>query len=946
MSIRGLIRIANITQLILLAVLATGLIWLARGQHTLNGMVHEFSHLESLLGELGDSVQQTYADALAFVVTGDKASLEAWQHTLQVAQGEAPRPQSSRLAPGQTVSLNALAEGLILPPGVLDQVRALLNETAQLAYLTEATVGRAMGEARAEGRPPDPEGARRMLRSTGLDRLPLELESRMRALRERWRGDFLNEMKARQASLLPLLAAVLAGLSLLAVSAVINIYVCHTRVVRPLRAVNRYAAAVAAGEDPPPLRLRHQDELAGMFATLQHMQATLQARINALKAAELTARNNRKQAVQARTQALTSLELAQRASRVQDDFLRRISHEIRTPLNAIIGMSYLSLQTELSGVQRDYLAQINKSGSVLLDMVNRILDFSSASEGHVQLEPQPFVLARFVELLRQSVAGAALEKKLDLRFVLDPALPATITGDERHLEEVLRILLDNAVRYTSRGVVECRAQPAPPSEDPIAASAPDRLRLRFVVADTGPGMDAQQLCTVFDPFTPGDESLTRADSGLGLGLALARQLVHLMGGDLQVESVPGKGTTFSFALDFARPQTLAAEPDPAPNPTQLRPVVLVVDDNEINAQISRELLLRAGLEVRLANNGQEALETVRQGGVDVVLMDVQMPVMDGLEATRRIRALGHTPHSLPVIAMTAHTDAASRHDGKAVGMNDYLTKPVDPTALYDALCRWLPGGLPCCPDTGTAPVGPTPDASSPDKTTATASAGDDEKIAPDAARPDATPSDPPINFEAGLATVGGNNGLYSDLLLRFMEHYGDSPRELEALLAAGDYRAAARLAHTVKGVAANLGVERIRKLTTEMEANLPHSAPPQELMTDFAHSMAEALAQISTLQRHGDATTGGQRRLSAARLEALHEVLETLPERMITDWGGAEAALARFAPLTQGTPYAGDVTDILHRLRDFDTEGMARRANLLLERLENPAPSPEEAPQS
>lgn len=423
MSIRGLIRIANITQLILLAVLATGLIWLARGQHTLNGMVHEFSHLESLLGELGDSVQQTYADALAFVVTGDKASLEAWQHNLQVAQGEAPRPQSSRLAPGQTVSLNALAEGLILPPGVLDQVRALLNETAQLAYLTEATVGRAMGEARAEGRPPDPEGARRMLRSTGLDRLPLELESRMRALRERWRGDFLNEMKARQASLLPLLAAVLAGLSLLAVSAVINIYVCHTRVVRPLRAVNRYAAAVAAGEDPPPLRLRHQDELAGMFATLQHMQATLQARINALKAAELTARNNRKQAVQARTQALTSLELAQRASRVQDDFLRRISHEIRTPLNAIIGMSYLSLQTELSGVQRDYLAQINKSGSVLLDMVNRILDFSSASEGHVQLEPQPFVLARFVELLRQSVAGAALEKNWTCALCSTPPCP-------------------------------------------------------------------------------------------------------------------------------------------------------------------------------------------------------------------------------------------------------------------------------------------------------------------------------------------------------------------------------------------------------------------------------------------------------------------------------------------------------------------------------------------
>ncbi len=938
MSIRGLFRMANITQLALLAVLATGLLWLARGQHALNGMVREFSHFETLLGEMGSTVQQAYADALAFVVTGDRSSLEAWRQGVEVIRGEAPRPANSRLAPGQKISLSALADGLHAPPEILTQLRELLDATAQIAYLTETTVGRALGQAKAEGRPADPEGARRMLRSTGLDRLPLKLEARLRALREEWRGTFLNELAARQAGLLPLLAAVLAGLGLLAVSAVVNMYVCHTRVVRPLRAVSRYAAAVAAGKDPSPLRLTHQDELSGMFAALQGMQATLFARINELKAAELTAHNNRRQAVQARTQALTSLELAQRASRVQDDFLRRVSHEIRTPLNAIIGMSYLSLQTELSGVQRDYLAQINKSGSVLLDMVNRILDFSNASEGIVQMEPQPFVLAKFVELLRQSVAGAALEKQLDLRVALDPDLPAAVTGDERHLEEALRILLDNAVRYTRQGVVECRVLPDPANAAPDPAAGP---RLRFIVSDTGPGMSPAQLATIFEPFTPGDESLTRAGNGLGLGLALARQLVHLMGGELQVESTPGKGTAFFFSLTFAPPQAAAAVA-PAPAPAQERPVALVVDDNEINAQISQELLLRAGLEVRLAANGQEALEAVRRGDVSVVLMDVQMPVMDGLEATRRIRAMGYSPARLPVIAMTAHTDAASRHDGKTVGMNDYLTKPVDPAALYDALCRCLPDGLPARPDAPQETAAP-PAPGEPAPLPQAAKAADADPHAAAAGPADAAAQTPPVNFEAGLATVGGNNRLYHDLLLRFMEHYGDSPRELEGLLAAGDYRAAARLAHTVKGVAANLGVERIRKLTAAMEANLPHSAPPPALMADFAHSMAEALACISTLQGHSVTATDGRLCLSAARRLELFALLETLPERMITDWGSAEATLARFVPLVEGTPYAGDVTEVLHRLRDFDTEGMARRTELLLEKLEAAARSEEEA---
>jgi Signal transduction histidine kinase len=334
-------------------------------------------------------------------------------------------------------------------------------------------------------------------------------------------------------------------------------------------------------------------------------------------------------------------------------------------------------------------------------MVNRILDFSSANEGLLRRENRAFQLPRLLELLRQSVAGSALEKQLELIFTLDPAVPVVVEGDERHLEEVLRILLDNAVKYTRTGSVECSVQLA------HGGLEDGGCRLLFVVADSGPGMDAVLKDKLFEPFALGDESLTRSNSGLGLGLALARQLVNLMGGELSVASAPGKGSRFFFELGFgwvqqgeAITETTSAQEEAAAvvdsalgAATTSHRTVLVVEDNDINAQIASELLTQAGLAVRVASNGLAAVEEVRGGGVDLVLMDVQMPVMDGLQATMRIRALGFSPADLPILAMTAHADAASRLEGKNVGMNDYLTKPVDPAALYAALETWLPGGL-------------------------------------------------------------------------------------------------------------------------------------------------------------------------------------------------------------------------------------------------------------
>ena len=726
--------------------------------------------------------------------------------------------------------------------------------------------------------------------------------------------------------------AMAVALLALAASAVINVYIFQKRVVQPLGEVSRYAEGVAEGGDPAPVKIQHQDELASMFDALQRMKGTLFTRIRELKEAERRARKSKQQAVLARAQALTSLELAQKASHVQEDFLRRMSHEIRTPLNAIIGMSYLSLQAGPSGVQRDYISQINKAGSVLLDMVNRILDFSSANEGLLRRENRAFQLPRLFELLRQSVAASALEKQLELNFIIDPAAPAVVEGDERHLEEVLRILLDNAVKYTRNGVVECSVQYAHDGPD-------DTCRLLFVVADSGPGMDAALKEKLFEPFALGDESLTRSNSGLGLGLALARQLVDLLGGELCVASSLGKGSRFFFEISVVRVQPVCSlETSPAQEAQEAvesifmpadvqQHTVLVVEDNDINAQIASELLSQAGLAVRMASNGMAAVDEVRAGGVDLVIMDVQMPVMDGLEATRRIRDLGYSPESLPILAMTAHADAASRMDGKNVGMNDYLTKPVDPAALYAALERWLPGGLEHNPLVQNAGPEQAPESEN-------GASEFDMMRGSEAAV--AEPECPAVNVEAGLATVGGNHDLYRELLLRFVDHYGDSARELRGLLACGDLRGAARLAHTVKGVAANLGVERVCRLTRRMESTLPMTLPSESLMDEFEESMNEVLLRVRCLEGMGSMATAGTMHLDEEHREALLALLALLaelPELMETDWGNAESSLERFIPFVDGTPYAEDLSAILASVKDFDNGALQGQSAALQHRL-------------
>ncbi|MTJ92014.1 MAG: response regulator [Desulfovibrio sp.] len=927
MSIRTIIKTSNLAQLLLLLLLGLCLVAFGRGLHEGRRTLENYYELDSLLLDVENNTRQCYEEAHAFIFTGSAERYANWQILSQMRAGDAQD------AATRGVSFEEAARRINLSSGLQAQVRSLLVQRKHLDTLLDTAVTMAMGNSG----PPhwdrdslDLRGAQAWADRVNLDGEVQQVLFSAQALREAQYRGFLDQIGIQERPLEQMVWAMAVALLALAASAVINVYIFQKRVVQPLGEVSRYAEGVAEGGDPAPVKIQHQDELASMFDALQRMKGTLFTRIRELKEAERRARKSKQQAVLARAQALTSLELAQKASHVQEDFLRRMSHEIRTPLNAIIGMSYLSLQAGPSGVQRDYISQINKAGSVLLDMVNRILDFSSANEGLLRRENRAFQLPRLFELLRQSVAASALEKQLELKFIIDPAAPAVVEGDERHLEEVLRILLDNAVKYTRNGVVECSVQYA--HDD----GPDDTCRLLFVVADSGPGMDAALKEKLFEPFALGDESLTRSNSGLGLGLALARQLVDLLGGELCVASSLGKGSRFFFEISVVRVQPVCSlETSPAQEaqeavesifmPADMQQhTVLVVEDNDINAQIASELLSQAGLAVRMASNGMAAVDEVRAGGVDLVIMDVQMPVMDGLEATRRIRDLGYSPESLPILAMTAHADAASRMDGKNVGMNDYLTKPVDPAALYAALERWLPGGLEHNPLVQNA---------EPEQALESENGTREFDMMRASEAAVAEPECPAVNVEAGLATVGGNHDLYRELLLRFVDHYGDSARELRGLLACGDLRGAARLAHTVKGVAANLGVERVCRLTRRMESTLPMTLPSESLMDEFEESMNEVLLRVRCLEGMGSMATAGTMHLDEEHREALLALLAELPELMETDWGNAESSLERFIPFVDGTPYAEDLSAILASVKDFDNGALQGQSAALQHRL-------------